>query len=252
MKKLGYLLVVLAMIAAACSSDGADTATETTAESSTSSTTTTTQPTSTTEPTTTTTTTLAGEPFDIGPRAGDVLAVIGVAHDDTLHLRAGPGTDQAILAELDPLEDGVVAIGNARLLPASIWFEVEFEGTTGWVGSSFIGVLGSTDDLTSAVVSQLGEIPVAETMLELGRIVADSQASTDPVSSIRMSVAPTVGDLGEVTYDVVGLGDDSQRGIRLHVFGAPTDGGEGFSLMSVEATTLCDPARGATADGLCN
>jgi hypothetical protein len=89
-------------------------------------------------------------------------------------------------------------------------------------------------------------------MLELGRIVADAMASTDPESRIRMSVAPTVDDLGEVTFDVIGLGDDSVLGVRLDVFGAPRDGGDGFSLKSVESTVVCDPARGAGIDGVCN
>jgi hypothetical protein len=64
-----------------------------------------------------------------------------------------------------------------------------------------------------------------------------------------MVVTPTVNDLGEVTFDVVGLLDDSQLGWRLHIFGQPTEGGEGFSLMSVEATAFC--GRGVTEEGFC-
>ena len=64
-----------------------------------------------------------------------------------------------------------------------------------------------------------------------------------------MVVAPAVGDLGEVTYDVIGLGDDSIGGWRLHVFGTPSASGEGFLLKTLEATTLC--TRGVTTDGLC-
>ena len=70
-------------------------------------------------------------------------------------------------------------------------------------------------------------------------IVAESLASEEPPSRIVMSVAPTVGDLGEVTYDVVGIGDDAVRGFRLHVFATPDEGGEGFVLKSVEQTVLC-------------
>ncbi len=61
------------------------------------------------------------------------------------------------------------------------------------------------------------------------------------------SAAATVGDLGEVTFDVVGMPDDAQHGVRLHVFGTPLPGG--FALKSVEATVLC--SRGVTA-GSCN
>ena len=38
-------------------------------------------------------------------------------------------------------------------------------------------------------------------------------------------------------------------GERLHVFGQPLDSGEGFSLMAVEATVMCD--RGVTDEGFC-
>jgi hypothetical protein len=62
-----------------------------------------------------------------------------------------------------------------------------------------------------------------------------------------MTVEPAVGDLGEVTYDVIGLGDDAVFGFRLHVFGQPGAGGD-FSLKSVERTILC--GRGVS-DGLC-
>ena len=84
-------------------------------------------------------------------------------------------------------------------------------------------------------------------MLDLGMIVAQASASTDPASRIRMSVAPTVGDLGEVTFDVVDLGDDALAGVRLHVFGTPED--EAFSLRTVERTLLC--TRGVSVAGLC-
>ncbi len=103
--------------------------------------------------------------------------------------------------------------------------------------------------MTAQVVDSLGGTPSAETMLELGALVAEARASDEPPSRIRMTVPPKVGDLGEVTYDVVGLGDDALFGERLHIFGRPTEGGEGFALQSVERTLLC--ARGLSAGGMC-
>jgi hypothetical protein len=150
-----------------------------------------------------------------------------------------PGTDQPVVVELAPLAADVVALGNARALPESIWFEVQAAGVTGWASSSFLGYIGRTTDVTAAIVETLGEVPRAETMLDLGMIVAETLASEEPPSRIVMSVGSTVGDLGEVTYDVVGIGDDSVRGFRLHVFGTPDEGGEGFVLKSVEQTVLC-------------
>ena len=195
------------------------------------------------------TTALAGEPIDIGPLEGDIVAVVGVEFDDVLNVRDEPGVSGTIVATAGPLTDDMIAAGSAWRRSESIWYEVTVSGTTGWVNSRFVAYLGSVDDVTSAVVTTLGSTPTADSMLELGRIVADTHASVDAEveSTITVTVAPTTGDLGEVTYDVIGLADDSQIGTRLHVFATPGDGG-GFTLKSVESTVLC--GRGVS-DGLC-
>jgi hypothetical protein len=245
-----HLIISLALLLIwACGDSGANTTT--TSEATTTSATTT--PATTTSTTAATTTTseddLPGEPIDFGPRAGDEVAVVGVAHDDVLNVRAAPGTDSDVIAELAPTATGLIGTGRARSLPESIWFEVEVEGVTGWVSSAFIGYLGLTDDATAEVIETLGETPGAETMLDLGLIVAEAMGSDEPPSRIVMSVAPSVGDLGEVTYDVVGFGDDALGGVRLHVFGDPAEGGESFVLSNVERTFIC--SRGVTDDGFC-
>lgn len=190
-------------------------------------------------------TALAGEPFDLHPPSGAVLGVVGVAHDDVLNVREFPGLT-AIVARLAPTEDNVVSEGEGRLLSDSIWWKTTAGGATGWVNSRYLAYLGDVEDLTYAVVRDHGVYPTGPNMEVLGRTVAETLASDDPPSSIVMSVAPTSGDLGEVTYDVIGLGDDAQVGWRLHVFGTPEGGG--FTLKSVEATALC--GRGVTG-GVC-
>ncbi len=82
-------------------------------------------------------------------------------------------------------------------------------------------------------------------MNDLGQAVADNLASEDPPSRIVRSVNATVGDLGEVTYDVVGLGDDATFGFRLHVF-AVDESGDGFSLRTIERTVFC--SRGLSGE----
>jgi hypothetical protein len=175
---------------------------------------------------------------------------VGVAYDDVLNIRRGPGTSFPIVATLPPLADDVTATGRGWLAgPGSLWYEVSRSGTTGWAAGRFLAWRGGTDDVTSPVVARVGHVPVAETMIDLGRVVAEARVYGPEKSLITMSVAPSVGDLGEVTYDVVGLSDDSVWAQRLHVFGQPTDSGEGFSLKSVEATSFC--ARGPSDDGRC-
>ncbi|MCP3973842.1 MAG: SH3 domain-containing protein [bacterium] len=171
-------------------------------------------------------------------------------YDDVLNLRAAPGADQPILAGLAPTYANMIAQGNARMLPSSFWYEVDANGTVGWVSARFIAYLGATDDYTSRVVADVGAIPSAETMLELADIVADSlKSQEEPESRITVTMAPVVDDLGEVTIDIIGFGDDALFGIRVLIFGQPDANGDSFSLMAAEATSLC--GRGVTTDGLC-
>jgi hypothetical protein len=190
---------------------------------------------------------LPGEPIDIYPYEGDSLGVVGVAYDDTLNLRSGPGTDFDVVAELGNLEADVIATGRNRTLDGGgIWGEVTFDGTTGWANLSFLAHLGATTDVTADLPPDLG----GETMLDLGQAVAEARGGTDePVPSSVVVDEPVVGDLGEVTVDLTGYGDDAQLGERLHVFGTPDPSGEAFRLRSVEAQALC--RRGVTPEGLC-
>lgn len=252
------------MLAVACGSDTGEPTTTTVAPTTTiatspttsapmTTTTTAPQPTTTAaQPTTTapgpTTTTLAGEPIDFGPADGDILMVVGVRHNDVLNLRAGPGTGQPIIGEIPPTYSELEAQGNTRDLSPGFWIEVDYEGTTGWVNLRYVAYEGVVTDETSTVVAELGERPVEPTMIDLGELVASVFASeADPESAIVQVTPVSTGDLAEVTFDVVGIGDDSVLGSRLHVFAEKVAGG--FSLRSVEVTTLC--ARGVTADGLC-
>ncbi len=256
-RRFPFLFVAFALSLAACGSDGDDAASTTVEETTTTAgetTTTTAEGTTTVEETTTTegTTTssgLPGEPIDFGPRAGDTLAVIGVSFDDVLNVRRVPGTGGDIVDTLAPLADDLTSLGNTRDVSPGFWIELGTGDATGWVNLTFVGYLGVVTDETAAVVAGLGEIPVAETMVDLGTLVAETFASEDPASTIVQVTAPSVGDLGEVTYDVIGLGDDAQVGWRIHVFGAAEEGGEFFGLKSAEVTALC--GRGVTEDGLC-
>ncbi len=241
-RRFGAIVLVAAVAFAACGGEDDDEAGSDDPSSTSSSSTTSNSSSSSTEPTAPAV--LPGEPTDFGPQAAGIVAVVGVAFDDELNVRSAPGVSNAVVATLAPIATAD-ATGNNRLLDTSIWYEIDTDGTTGWANSAFLLGLGSTDDITSRLISQLGSRPRAETTLDLGRIVADSQASTDLESDIIVVVAPTVADLGEVTYDVIGLADDSVGGVRLHVFGQPESSGEGFSLKSVEATSLCSRSFGA-------
>lgn len=210
-------------------------------------TTTTTADTATTTVPSETTTSIAGQPIDFGPTAGDVLMVIGVRHNDVLNLRAGPGTNQRVLAGIPPTFTNLKALGNTRQLPASFWVQVDFNGTTGWVSMRYTGYEGEVTDDTAAVIDKLDGRPTKATMTALADEVARLYASEEPASTIVQVTPATGGDLHEVTYDVIGLGDDAVGGFRLHIFAEQVSGG--FTLRSVEVTVIC--SRGVDADRLC-
>ena len=153
---------------------------------------------------------------------------------------------------------GVVATGNSRQLPTTIWHELQVGDLRGWASGTYLAQAGGTDDATSEVVDTLGELPVADTMVELGLAVAQTMVSQEPQSSVVVSGAPGLsGDLGQVTIDIFGIGDDSVRGFRLVVFAHPAenwtqDDPGPFTLKSVERTVLCHSHRGASAEGVCN
>ena len=244
--RLTATIVAVGLIAAACS--GSNTNFSTTSFPPTSTTgspsSTTSPPTTTAAPSTTTSTTapptsttLAGTSVDFGPTAGKVLAVVGVEFDDVLNVRRGPGVGGEIVATAAPTYAAFVAAGNTRQLPRSFWYEMNKDGTTGWVSAAFIGYLGEVDDATADVVAFHGETPSGDSDQTVIDAVVAAFASAEPASRVTTTIALTVGDLHEITVDVIDLGDDAVLGFRLHIFIQVEDGIHG--LKSVERTLLC-------------
>lgn len=252
MRRTLLALAAFALLAAGCGDDDdAQTATDepTTTVEADDTTTSTTEATTTSTTATPTPAETPGERIDIFPYEDAELAVVGVEADDVLNVRAAPGVSYEIVAELDPLADGLRATGHNRSLDDdSIWAEVEVDGTTGWANTAFLAQPGDTDDTTSRVYPDTADRPVADTMVQLGEEVARDVAGEDADAvSIVVVDGPTVGDLGEITVDITGYRDDSVLGERLRIF-AVEEGGESFRLRTIEATTLC---RRGVSDGLC-
>jgi hypothetical protein len=194
------------------------------------------------------TTTVPGEPIP-GPPPGSSWGVVGVAHDDVLNVRGGPGPGRSIVATLAPLTDRITATGNGYQFDHSLWWEIESGVTNGWVNAAFLAAPGAVDDASAEIIARLGGIPEAPSLEAFGGLVAGVRSGDEPVARVVVVVAPTVGDLGEITLDVVGIGDDAIYGERLHLFAFPPQNGVGFVLKNVERTVLC--LRAATDEGLC-
>jgi hypothetical protein len=265
------LLTLVAVIAVACTatnepeaapeftqttiSTTATTGTAPTTTSPPSPTATTTLVTTSTQPptTTSTSTTLAGVPYNgPGPQAGDLVAVVGVEYDDVLNLREGPGIRYNIIGSAEPTAADIPVTGQARLLPASIWYEITIAGESGWVSGAFIGLLGATDDATLEVYSMLGEPLGDDDLAALGATIANAFLSDEGggwIALVETSEGGSPTAVSSITYDVVGLADDAIKGYRL-VIHATQDIDEGpYTLHSVERTSVC--WRAVDADGLC-
>ena len=226
---------------------------------------------------------LPGDPYEFGPSAGAGLAVVGVSFDSGLNVRDVPNGEiiarldnvmdgvrdpvllvreansDGIVARLD-LNQGVVATGNTRKLPTTIWHELRVGDIVGWATSAYLAPLGSSRDATAEVVEALGGTPTADTLRDLGLQVSEVFASSGEVQSrIAVSSQPGVFEaVGDITLDVLGLPDDSVRGYRINVTadaGADDwtqDDPGPFTLRSVSATPICDSHRGVSEEGLCN
>ncbi|MCY3925364.1 MAG: hypothetical protein OXG52_07630 [bacterium] len=228
---------------------------------------------------------LPGVPFEYGPAEGTSLAVVGVPYEDVLNVRDVPSGETIatldasspyegaaivreapsgdFLASFDSWTGAVAATGRTRRLPDTawpdaVWNEVRVAGLTGWATAAHLAPVGLTDDITAHLIDRLGERPEAGTLTDLALIVGEAFASEEPPARVVIVTAPTVFEaLGEVTVDVLGLGDDSLLGFRLHVFATPaaedwmTENPGPFTLRTVERTILCRSHRGTTADGLC-
>ena len=176
--------------------------------------------------------------IDFGPVESDQLAVVGVSFNDVLNVRSGPGLDHDVIAMLAPGRVNVLSLGITWALPESIWYTIDAENIQGWAHSAFLAYEGASVDFTPTVLAELGTLPKANTLVRLGKIVAEAFASTEPPSSIEQSGESIVeSDRPHVTFDVLGLGDDALYGYRFAVFA--TEAGGEWTMNEVQATVYC-------------
>lgn len=225
---------------------------------------------------------LPGEPYEWGPAEGTLLSVVGVPqlplhdvpsgefvatldisnpYESLLKVREAPSGE--FIASIDSPTDGIVATGRTRRLPdtewpEAVWNEVRVAALTGWARAAHLAPTGLTDDVTARIIDILGERPEGDTLVDLALMVGRAVAADEPRSLVHTVTRPIVHEgLGEVTVDVLNIGDDSLLGFRLHVVAVPEaedwmseDPGP-FTLRTVRSTVLCHSHRGVTADGLC-
>ena len=175
--------------------------------------------------------------------------MVGVASDDELNVRSGPGVDFPTQFRLAPLSTEAVATGHNRVISGSgSWSEVRVGDRIGWASSAYLMQPGEVDDITARLYPDPSDRPTAPTLAELGISAAPtSNADTGDLTVVIVD-GPTRGDLGEVTVDVLGFADDAVGGERLRVFAERSPNG-GYTLRTVERTVLC--RRAVDGNGLC-
>ena len=225
---------------------------------------------------------LPGEPDEWGPAESTLLSVVGVPqlplhdvpsgqiiatldisnpYESLLKVREAPSGE--VIASIDSPTGGIVATGRTRRLPdtewpEAVWNEVRVAGLTGWAHAAHLAPTGLTDDVTARIIDILGQQPEGDTLVDLALIVGGALATEQPRSLVHTVTRPIVHEgLGEVTVDVLNIGDDSLLGFRLHIVAVPEaedwmseDPGP-FTLRTVGRTIICHSHRGVTADGLC-
>ncbi len=197
-----------------------------------------------------------GTALDYGPPAGASLDVVGVRHDDVLNFRVDPDPTSDVVAAVATISpnDTIIASGQAWIAPSGIWWQVTVNGEQAWANQSYLAGIGHGDEFFIDVSEKLGILRF-ETIADAAMAVAGTQTSETPESRIVVVAAPiTYGSAAGMTIDVLDLGDDSLKGLRIwiEVEFIYDDSGqtvESVVLTDVYMNPLC--ARGSEGAGLC-
>jgi hypothetical protein len=151
--------------------------------------------------------TLPGVPAESTLAAGDVVGVIGASAAAAHWLVEVPGGDlpDEVVRELSPLETGLEALGAAREVDEVLWERLRLDDDEGWFPRPMLAFVGDAEDVTALYVAV-----DAVSVEELGAEIAGEIEATEIV------LTNVTGPL-EVTYDVLGLEDDSVAGFRIRV-----------------------------------
>lgn len=146
---------------------------------------------------------------DPAPALRGPWAVVLVAANDVLNVRAAPDADSAVVHTLAPTARDVQGTGQSRTIGRAIWREVEVGNKTGWVNSAYL---------------------------------------TESVPTERLSQDPRVPRLLDALRDSVRAGEDlapliSTRGLYLSVYTSPK------WLPPARARTLWMDTQPRTFDG---
>ncbi len=132
-----------------------------------------------------------------------LLAVVDVAGDDTLNVRAGPGVGfDPPIAELAPDAVGVAATGSVAEIGRSYWAEVALDGgVDGWASLNFLDAdeLGEELALTERLRTSVAGVLLSEPGLWV--VTAETDARRGPGVGFEPGARLAAGSVVEGTGD---------------------------------------------------
>ncbi|MEZ5375102.1 MAG: hypothetical protein R2733_01225 [Acidimicrobiales bacterium] len=223
---LAALLVAGTVAAASCGSDGVEDTTPPTTTIVSATTRTTGTPPPTTAATTSTSTTtitssvttstpLPAPPLAIDPAwvaYDDLFGVWGVAADDVLNVRTGPGVSNPIIGEFGPTARDVHRFDVTEFVRDQRWGVVRFGQGAGWVNLAFLRPVGTTPPITigSVDASIAGAADRVRELLGSGDVATLSE-HVDPDRGLTVSVHASITETTPVLSlaQVAGSATDS-------------------------------------------
>lgn len=176
------------------------------------------------------------------PGVEDRVAVIGISDGESLEMRAFPGSDQPIVAQIPSNADDLFGFGLAHESPdGSLWWQIRYADAQGWIqpGAAY---LGASTDASAIVAGTLSN----STYGSVEELVTEAAERYDDAVIVD---AGSPNDAGEIQaiIDSITTSSEFQRGERLQLTITPSAGNH--RLISAEIVPLC--ARGLADDRSC-
>ena len=128
-------------------------------------------------------------------------AVVGVALDDELNVRAAPGADQAIVGTLPPYATGLQVTGGGRRAGSAIWAPLSHQELEGWANSAYLArQVGQASEPVAMRAAAIMEAIAHKDLETLSRYV-------HPEEGVRFSPYPYVatGAEGDLVFSADAL-----------------------------------------------
>ena len=194
--------------------------------------------------------TVAGVAADLQQPESAIAAQVvlaGLEQGTSIQMRALPGIDQPVLAEIDA-SDQITSLDQLFETEDGVqWIQIQAVSMQGWI-PDVLAFRGPTQDITDQAVATVGSNTFGTPEEAASFLSADLAAAQPGDSQIVVVAMTTVTGTGSTTIvtDVLGEPDDSVLGSRLTI---ALDSSDGWVPVSVVQSVLC--VRGVDADGLC-